>query len=275
MPEASRFARHRRILRAMRHDAARAPRLAFRRFRHDLKLRHRSSLLGLPLAFAPAIVVTLWATLANRSQVLAIGAVAIPYPAWVLISVVLWQAFAEALSAQVDGLAAERSLLARIDLPVEAVILERAGGALFHLLLKLVLAVAIVLALRVQLPWTTAALPLLALPLLLLGTAVGLWIAPLGGLYPDLVRALPAALTFGFFLTPVVFAVPETGPFRLLLLTNPVTPLLGFARDAAVAGTISHPVGATSAFTLTLLLLPTGWFFYRLALPYVIARADS
>jgi lipopolysaccharide transport system permease protein len=275
VPAADRFARHRRLLGAMRRDAARAPRLALRRFRHDLRVRHRTSLLGLPLAFAPAVVVTLWATLATRSQVLSIGEVAIPYPAWVLISVVLWQAFAEALSAQVEGLAAERSLLARIDLPVEAIILERAGGALFHLLLKLVLAVAIVLALRVDLPWTTAALPLLALPLLLLGTAVGLWIAPLGGLYPDLVRALPAALTLGFFLTPVVFAVPETGPLRLLLLTNPVTPLLGFARDAAVAGTLSHPVGATAAGLLALLLLPTGWFFYRLALPYVVARTEA
>ncbi len=259
----------------MRRDLAIAPRLALRRLRHDLRARHRSSLLGLPLLFAPALVVTLWATLASRSRVLTVQSVSIAYPAWVLLSVVLWQAFAEALAAQVEGLAAEKSLLARVELPAESVILERLLETLLHLGVKLVLAVAIVLVFRVDLPFTVWLLPLLALPLVALGTAAGLWLAPVGALYPDFGRALPALLTVGFFVTPVVFAVPAQGAFRLLLLTNPVTPLLGFARDAAVAGIVSHPAGAAAAAGFTLLLLPTGWLFYRLALPYVLERAAS
>lgn len=259
----------------MRRDAARAPRLAWRRFRHELFARHRSSLLGLPLAFAPALVVTLWATLANQSRIITVQSLAIPYPAWVLISVVLWQAFAEALTSQVDGLVADRALLARVDLPSESIVLERFAHAVLQLLLKLVLVVAVVLAFRVDLPWTALALPVLALPLLLLGTAIGLWVAPVAALYPDLSRALPAVTTVGFFLTPVVFTVPTEGALRLLLLANPVTPLLGFARDLAIAGIVSHPTGATASSALLLLLLPTGWFFYRLALPYVLERSSG
>jgi lipopolysaccharide transport system permease protein len=259
----------------MRRDAARAPRLALRRLRHDFAARHRRSLLGLPLAFAPALVVTLWATLASQARILTVQAVAVPYPAWVLISVVLWQAFAEALTAQVDGLAEERRLLAKIDLPAEAIVLERWMGAGLQLLLKLALGLALLLLFRVELPWTAALLPLVALPLTLLGSAVGLWLAPIAALYPDLRRALPAATTLGFFLTPVVFAVPAEGALRDLLLANPVTPLLGFARDVAVAGIVSHPVGATAAAVLVAVLLPTGWFFYRLALPYVLDRGGG
>lgn len=253
-------------------DLRRAILLARGRFVRDFRSRYLSSLFGLPSAFVPALVVTLWATLAHRARVLTVGDLALPYPAWVFLSVTLWQAFAEALHHQVDGLAADRHLLAKLDLPPESIQLTRLAETLFQLLLKVALGVALALLFRVDLPPTVAWLPLLALPLVLLGTACGLWLAPLASLWPDLARTLPAVTTAGFFLTPVIFPVPVEGAFRLLVLTNPVTPLLGFARDLSVAGLVSHPVGASASVGLVLVLLPTGWLFYRLALPYVLER---
>ncbi|MEO7794254.1 MAG: ABC transporter permease [Thermoanaerobaculia bacterium] len=272
MAAAERFRAHRELWRAMRRDAHRAPRLALRRLRHDLVTRYRTSRLGLAVAFVPAIVVTLWATLAYQARVITVGSLAIPYPAWVLLSVVLWQVFVEALTSQVDGLAAERQLLAKVDLPAEALILARLGETLVQYALKLVLVVVVLLLFKVRLAPTALLLPLLALPIAAFGTACGLCCAPLAALVPDLARALPALTTVAFFLTPVVFPVPQAGVLRFLVLANPVTPLLGFARDLAVAGILSHPAGALGAATLTALLLPAGWFFYRLALPYVFER---
>lgn len=275
VPTAGRFDLHRRLIAAMRRDARRAPALAWRRLRHELAARYLTSRLGILFAFVPAVVVTLWATLAYQARIITVGDLAVPYPAWVLVSVVLWQVFVEALGAQVDGLAAERQLLAKVDLPAEALILCRLGEALVQFALKLVLVAVVVAGFRVSLPPTALLLPLLALPLAALGTACGLWFAPLAALHPDLGRALPAVTTVGFFLTPVIFPVPAEGVLRLLVLTNPVTPLLGLARDLAVAGIASHPLGALGAGLLTLVLLPTGWFFYRLALPYVLAREGA
>lgn len=270
-----RLADHLRELSGGGPELGRAVSLAVSRFARDFRSRYLSSLFGLPAAFVPALVVTLWATLAHRARVLTVGDLALPYPAWVYLSVALWQAFAEALHHQVDGLAADRQLLARFDLPVEAIQLTRLFEALFQLLLKLALGLVLALAFGVALPPTLVWLPLVALPLVLLGTACGLWLAPAAALWPDFGRTLPAATTAGFFLTPVVFPVPAEGAFRLLVLTNPVSPLLGFARDLSVAGVISHPVGASAAGLLVLLLLPTGWLFYRLALPYVLERTGA
>jgi lipopolysaccharide transport system permease protein len=267
-----RLADHLARLRGAGGDLRRARSLALRRLAHDWRARYLSSRLGLPLAFVPALVVTLWATLAHRAEILKVGGLALPYPAWVFLSVTLWQAFAEALHLQVDGLAAERTLLAKVDVPPEAAILARAGEAILQLLLKLLLGLLLAQAFAIALPATVAWLPLAALPLVLLGTACGLWLAPLAALSPDAARLLPAITTAGFFLTPVVFPVPAEGAFRILVLTNPVTPLVGFARDLAIAGIVSHPFGASGATLLGLLLLPTGWVFYRLALPYVLER---
>lgn len=259
----------------LRADLGRAPRHALRLLAHDLRGRALGTPLGLAAAFAPAIVVALWATLAARARWLAPGDLALPYPAWVLLSVILWQAFAESLQLQVDGLAAERSVLAKVDLPAEALVLARLGEALLQLGFKVAVGLALVALFRVDLPATTLLLPLLALPLALLGTAAGLWLAPLAALYPPLARALPAATTAGFFLTPVLFPVPDRGLLRAIVLVNPVTPLLSLARDASLGLGVSHPAALAAALALTIVLLAVGWLFYRLALPYVLERAEA
>ncbi len=262
-------------LRVERADLGRWLHLARRRLAHDFRARYLTSALGLPTAFVPALMVTLWAMLAHQARVISPGPLGLPYPFWVFFSVTLWQTFSEALHLQVDGLAAERNLLAKVDLPAEVLILARFGEALVQLLLKLLLGLALLAAFRVWTAPTLPLLPLLALPLALFGTACGLFLAPIAALYPDLRRTLPAITTAGFFLTPVVFPLPEAGIFRALILLNPVTPLIGFARDLAMSGIVSHPIGAAATGLLTLLMLPGGWLFYRLSLPYVLERTDG
>ncbi|MEZ5312219.1 MAG: hypothetical protein R2862_00520 [Thermoanaerobaculia bacterium] len=44
---------YRALLGTMRRDARRAPALAWRRFRHEMSVRHRSSLLALPRRLRP------------------------------------------------------------------------------------------------------------------------------------------------------------------------------------------------------------------------------
>lgn len=271
----SRFGRHRRIAREMRSGLAAAWPFAAQQLRRDLRRRYLDSRLGWLWTVAPAIVLAFWATLAARAEILTVGAVVIAYPAWVLLSLTLWQTFAEAMSAQVEGLASERRLLAQLELPPEGLILAKAGETLVSFLAKLVVVLAAFVLYRVELRWSMLLLPLLVLPSLLLGTAFGLFLAPLNALYRDVARALPTVLTLWFFLTPVLFAMPRSGPFRLLVLANPVTPQIGFARDLAAGGIISHPIGAVTAAGLTLLLLPAGWYFYRLALPYIFERAEA
>lgn len=270
-----RLSEHLARLKLDRSDLRRWLHLAGRRLAHDFRGRYLTSALGLATAFVPALVVTLWAMLAHQARVISPGPLGLPYPFWVFFSVTLWQTFSEALHLQVDGLAAERNLLAKVDLPPEALILARFGETLVQLLIKLLLGAGLILAFR---PWTAPTLPLLpllALPLALFGTACGLFLAPVAALYPDLRRALPAITTAGFFLTPVVFPLPESGLFRVLILLNPVTPLIGFARDLAMSGIVSHPIGASATALLTLVMLPAGWLFYRLSLPYVLERTDG
>ncbi|MFN7941313.1 MAG: ABC transporter permease [Thermoanaerobaculia bacterium] len=262
-----------RRLERMRRDLARAPALARHRLRHDLAARYRGSRLGPLLALVPALVVTVWAVAANRAAVITPGPLAVPYALWALTGIVLWQAFADAMRLQIDGLMAERALLAKVALPPESLILARLAEAALELLLKLAAVGLLALALRAPLGWTAALLPITALPLLALGTAVGLLLAPFGALYQDIPRALPAAVTLGFFSTPILFPEPPSGLLRAIVLANPVTHLLELARDLALSGSCPRPAIAAGVALGAFALLPVGWLLYRLALPHVLERS--
>ena len=52
-------------------------------------------------------------------------------------------------------------------------------------------------------------LPLALLSLILVGTAVGLLLTPVGVLYSHIGKGLPLLMQFMMYLTPVVFAMPK------------------------------------------------------------------
>ena len=266
--------RHRRLFAQMRRDLAASAGMARQMLLRQLRAEYRQTLTGGFLAFLPALGMVFWAVLADRAKILDAGDTGIPYAAFVLLGLVAWQTFVEAINVQIETLASERSLLAKLDLPPESLI----GAALARVLVNVapkVLVVAVVfLYLRQGVPWTVVLAPLPLLVLGLLGTALGLFLAPLHALYHDVGKGLQAVTTFWFFMTPVFYAVPKAGLFRTLVAWNPVTPLLGLARDLAALGSSTTWAPALSMTAATALALPLAWFFYRLALPVVLEKTQ-
>ncbi len=266
---------HLRLIGDMRRNLGPALHPAFQLLRRDLRGRYRQSAFGVALAFAPAIAIAIWATLASQARLINVGSLQVAYPAYVLFSVTLWQAFAEAMSLQIEGLAAEQSTLSKLEVPPESVILARLGEVGFNFALKLLLVVAVFLWYDVAVYRTLALAPFAVLALMLLGTGLGLILAPLNALYQDVSRGLPAVLTLWFFLTPVVFPVPERGLLKTLVALNPVTPLLRTARDLVTSGQVADLFVPLLVASSALVLVLVGWFFYRLALPFVLERTQG
>lgn len=272
-PDAGRD-RHRRLLLQMRRDLAASAALARQFLSRQLRAEYRQTLLGGFLAFLPALGMVFWAVLADRAKILDAGDTGIPYAAFVLLGLVVWQCFVESIQVQIETLASERALLAKLDLPPESLILAGLFRALVNLAPKLVLVAVVFAYLRQGVPWTVLLAPLPLVVLALLGTALGLVLAPLHALYHDVGKGLAAVTTFWFFMTPVFYAVPKEGLFRRLVELNPVTPLLGLARDLATRGLPESFASALWMTLVTAVALPLAWFFYRLALPVVLEKTQ-
>jgi lipopolysaccharide transport system permease protein len=192
-----------------------------------------------------------------------------------MFSTSLWQTFVEAMNGPVAGVAAARSLLARVSFPREAIVLAKLIEAGANLLVKLLLVVGLFWWFAVPVASTVMLAPLALLGLVLFGTLVGLLLAPLGLLYRDVGRGLALVTGAWLMITPVVYPVPEGGTFATLVRWNPVTPLLVTTRELATTGVVSNAAGFAAVTAASLCGLLATWVVFRLAMPFVVERVGS
>jgi lipopolysaccharide transport system permease protein len=241
----------------------------------SLRNSYRQSLLGYAWAFLPPVAIAFAFAILGRAKVINIGPTELPYVAFVVFNIALWQTFTEALNAPSAALLEARSFISRINFPKEALFLAKLGEILINFAVKVVLIVAVLIWYRVPLQPTAMLAPLAVLLLILLGTFLGLLLAPLSALYKDVSKALPIVTLFWMFMTPVVFPIPESGLFALVVQLNPVTPLLVTARELVTSDRLSM---AGSFYVLGALALAgnvLGLLVFRLALPYVAERIST
>ena len=264
-----------RLLRQMGQDLLASRELAWRLMVRDISAQYRQSLLGLLWAFIPPIITALGLVVAKNSGVVNIGATDLPYPVYVVFSMALWQTFVEALNGPLAAVTQAKPMLAKVNFPREALILAKLGEVGVNFAIKLVLILGLFLWFRVAVTWAVVLAPVALIHLVLLGTAMGLFLAPLGLLYGDVSRGLTLAVAPWLLLTPVIYPVPSQGWFGAVVNLNPVTPLLVTTRELATHGVVSNPTGFWIASGLTLVALGLAWLLYRLAMPFLIERISA
>ncbi|MDA1014507.1 MAG: ABC transporter permease [Planctomycetota bacterium] len=250
--------------------------LAWRLFVRDVSARYRQSLLGYLWAFLPPVVLTLSFVLAGQASILNTAGTSLPFAAFALIGTVLWQTFSESINGPVQAVTQSKPLLARIRFPYEAIVLAKVGELLFSLTIRLTLVCGVLLWFGIVPPWTAFAAVLPIAVLILFGTAIGMMLAPLGGLYDDIAWTLTLALSLWFFLTPVVYEQPAAGSIiETANLLNPVAPLLQTARQLLSGGELTHLIDAGIVTLITLPLFVAGWIFFRSSLAFAIERINA
>jgi lipopolysaccharide transport system permease protein len=264
-----------RLLSSMWRDLRASRELSWRLFVRDISAQYRQSAFGIIWAFVPPIVTSAVFIMLQNREIINFGETDIPYPVYVLVSVILWQLFAESLNAPLKSVTAAKPLLAKINFPRESLIISAFYMVLFNMMIKLSIIVVVLLVFHMTPTWGIVFAPLAVLMLSLLGFASGLALTPVGMLYTDIGTAIPIVTQLLFFVTPVVYPPPETLPFSLIVILNPISPLLIAARDLITLGTISNPISFSIVSGLTLILLLVAWVMYRLALPIIIERMSA
>jgi lipopolysaccharide transport system permease protein len=210
-----------RLLREMWRDLVGSRELAWRLFVRDTSAQYRQTMLGYIWVFVPPLVASLPFIYLNSQGIVRIGDTPVPYPAFAIIGTTIWQVFADALNAPLKTVTAAKMMLARINLPREAVLLSALAQVGLGFLVRLVLLIAVFMWFRLTPPPTAILFPLGILSLILIGFVVGILITPLGILYSDVQQTLPVLTTFLMLLTPVVYPVPQSGVAAAIARYNP------------------------------------------------------
>lgn len=264
------------LFRDMGRDLLASRELAWRLMVRDISSQYRQSFLGILWAFLPPLITAAGLTLASQAKVLNIAQTALPYAAYVMFSMTLWQTFVEAVNGPIQGVTASKAMLAKINFPREALVLSRLGQVGFNFAIKLILIVGLFIWFKIPVTGSVLLAPVALIHLIALGTAIGLLLTPLAALYDDVTKGLTLILGAWLFITPVIYPPPADGLFATLVRLNPVTPLLVTTRElAAEGGVISDPQGFWIASLIAIIGLLLSWLIYRVTMPFVIERMSA
>ncbi len=263
------------LFREMGQDLLASRELAWRLLVRDISAQYRQSLFGFAWAFVPPIVTAIGLVVAKNVGAVNIAQTDIPYAAYVMFSMTLWQTFTESLNGPITALSSAKPMLAKINFPKEAIILSQLGQVFFNFGIKLFLIVGLFVWFHVPVGWTVFLAPVALIHLIIFGTFIGLFLSPISVLYGDISKALPLILTPWLLITPVIFPVPTSGLFATIVNLNPVTPLLVTIRELAIGLPLSNSTGFWVASVLGWLGLILSWIFYRLTMPFIVERISS
>jgi lipopolysaccharide transport system permease protein len=264
------------MLREMCRDLIASRELAWRLAVRDISAQYRQAFLGILWAFILPLANTLAWIFLNSSGIVTVADTTLPYPVYVFTGTMLWAIFMDALNAPLQQVNAAKSMLAKLNFPREALVVSGIYQTLFNASIKIALLLGAIVIVGIKPGWSLLLFAMGILSLVLVGTAFGLLITPVGMLYTDVGRSLPLLLQFLMFVTPVVFPMPkEEGWASTLFVVNPLTPVILTARDW-LTGFTPNSLGLFLLVNLAAVgVLLVVWVVYRLAMPILIERMSA
>jgi lipopolysaccharide transport system permease protein len=246
--------------------------LTWRLFRRDFSARFRQNVGGILWAFVSPVILVGGVMLLRSSGMLNVGDLDAPYPVYAVLGLTVWLMFAGVVGGCTGALAGAGDLVRRINFPREALVLSAAGHVLVDVLIRLVLFAFVLAWFRVVPCWTSIFLPLVVLPILLLGLALGFILSALNAVVRDIGNAASIVLTYLVFLVPAMYPCPESGLLATLMKYNPLTPPVTASLDIVLRGTITEPLPfiAVSLGSLAAVLL--AWRVFHMLEPLVAER---
>jgi lipopolysaccharide transport system permease protein len=258
-----------KLLGDMWRDAVGSRQLALILAVRDLRAQYRQSLLGLFWMIAPPIVVAVGLSVAQQNDLINFGESKIPTIAFTLIGMSIWQVFAAAVSGPLQVIGSYRSVVTKVVVPPEAIILSSLVKLGIMMVIQLLLITFAFLWFGLPFKATT----LLGLPALvgvaMFGTAIGLFLTPVGLLYRDIALAIPIIEKGWLVVTPAVFAakaLPPGGFYALASRINPMTYLVTTTRQLVSGEHLTVLPQFFGSLGLALVLLFFGLILVRAAI---------
>lgn len=197
--------------------------------KRDITVVYKQTILG-PVWFfiQPIIMSVIFTVIFGR--VAKIGTGGIPHFVFYMSGLVIWNYFNSVLGSSASSLIANSGLLSKVYFPRLIIPFSAVLSNFAHFLLNLAIFVVIYLYFFVNgsgfsPTWWLLALPLVIIYTAMVGLGFGLWVAALTTKYRDLRFALPFILQIWLYATPVIY--PASGVVQPMLKTliwaNPVS----------------------------------------------------
>lgn len=228
------------VTRSMFQEIFSSRELIWRLFLRDFSAKYRQSVFGILWAvLLPVITVGMFVGM-NRSGLLVIGDINIPYPLYALIGLTIWNIFSVGLVASTQSLVLAGPIIVKINFPKTALPIAASGQSIFELLVRLVLVVITYAYYGLFPDGAGAVIGIISMiPLYLLTIGTGFVFSLIAGVYRDIGNILHIFLMVLMLVSPVLYPLRGEGLLARLNVWNPFNYLINVPRDMIIHGSSS------------------------------------
>ena len=263
------------LLKASLGDMFRSRFLARQLAERDIKALYRQSYFGIIWAFVTPLATALVWIILNSSGTVRLSDTGIPYPVYAFSGTLIWSIIVASINSPMQSTQAAKGILTKINFPKEALLLSGIYKLLFDSSIKVILLVLFVFIYGVGFHWSLLLFPISILGAILFGTTLGLFLTPIGLLYKDIGKIISFGMQFLMYVTPVVYAIPETGIMKTIMGWNPISPIVLTARDLVVGFRPDYVVYFMMVMAVCVPLLFLGLIIYRISIPIIVERLSA
>src|SRR5579883_522103 len=211
-------------------------------FSRDFKAQFKQSLLGYFWTVLGPILGVFSFVLMNYMGILHPGATPVPYALYAFVGTSIWSFLMSSIGNMSTGLNVHAELIMRTNIPKIALVGSALANIAYGVLVNLILIAFFMLLSRVPFSWGSLAFPILGLPLIILGTGIGLAISVVGIVAKDITKLVTQFFGLVMFFTPV-FYVADQIPNRILhrlIMLDPLTYLVEVPRDMLIGQPVPY-----------------------------------
>jgi lipopolysaccharide transport system permease protein len=115
--------------------------------------------------------------------------------------------------------------------------------------------------------------PIMIIPMMLLGAGIGLISSVINVVAPDIQKAITFTMGLLMYVTPVIYSAKVSDPMlQIIIKWNPMTYLIGAARDSLIYCKIEHLDRFFISFGISVLFFLITWRLFYISEEKVIEK---
>jgi lipopolysaccharide transport system permease protein len=208
----------------------------------------------------------------NRSGILNIGDIGVPYSIYALLGMAFWQFFSTGLVACSNSLVSAGPMILKINFSKKSLVIAAAGKAIVPFIIQIIMVCILFVGYRRTPSMLGLLVPVFIIPLILFTIGLGFFTSLFNGVMRDIGNIISILLTFLMLFTPVLYARPKMGILATLTKYNPLYYLVSTPRDLVLNGLILEWEGFLIVCVLSIFLFIGCLFAFHLTETRVAER---
>ena len=224
------------------------------------------------ILITPALGILSWLII-NYTNILHPGQLPIPYPAYVLISTMIWRLFISIYQSISNLFFESASFSLDVKSLREVLIVKQVILQTLNLAVGLIFIEIVLVYYGIYPTWKILTFPLTLLPLILMGAGIGLLTSVYSVVLPDAKKWLDYGMQLLMFVTPVIYSPQVSNALiRKIIAVNPISYLLDWSRASLICGSFDDPLQFLVSAIGALLIFLSGIRLLYLAEDKVIEK---